>query len=146
METASNDKVQLLQDRLDIQGSLIDYKAKGIRVELLGKGDYFIGRNIFAYKLKVVFPTGAEKTMYFSAIDYMLLGVESFDFAPGGEKLKKTESFDNYSELPEGIVFAMSRNEWIVKSVEINKPIDEHIFEPTYECLSTDKEKQAGDK
>lgn len=53
--------VKLAQDRLDIQGPLIDYREKGYKIVYLGTDDV---EGTECYKLKVNMPSGKEETVY----------------------------------------------------------------------------------
>jgi hypothetical protein len=51
-----------------------------------------------------------------------------------GKEMENTTNYGNYQKLPEGIVYPMSiespEGPITLKSVEINKPVDEKIFKP----------------
>ncbi len=130
-EAVAPEKVKESQDDLDIQGPLIDYKAKGNQVTFLGK-DQVDGTE--CYKLKVVCAGGKEKTMFIDAANYYHIRTVEKSKANGKEE-EDISNYGNFRKLPEGIVFAMSVDEGegpaTYKTVEINKPIDETIFKPS---------------
>jgi len=129
-EAMPEEAVKEAQDQLDVQGPLIDYKAKGNKITYLGKDDV---EGTDCYKLKVVFANGKEETMYIDASNYY--HIRSIDkIKANGKEMEQTVNYSNYQKLPEGIVFPMSiesgNGPVALKSVEINKPIDESIFKP----------------
>ena len=130
-EAIPADMVKESQDQLDIQGALIDYKAKGNKVAYLGKDDV---EGTECFKLKVTYPNGKEETMYIDASTYYhIRSVEKVK--ADGKEMEETSNYSNYQKLPEGIVFPMTVEQgngpFAIKSVEINKPVDESIFKPT---------------
>ena len=130
-EAMTADEVKQGQDELDIQGALVDYKAKGNKIEYLGKDDV---EGTDCYKVKLTYKNGKEETMYFDASNYYhIRSVEKVQ--ADGKEQEVTMNYSNYKKLPEGIVFPMTvgspQGEVTFKSVEINTPVDESIFKPT---------------
>jgi outer membrane lipoprotein-sorting protein len=119
------ESVKLAQDRLDIQGPLIDYKEKGYKITYLGIDDV---EGTECHKLKVVMPSGKEETIFIDASNYYLVRTVEKTKANGKEQ-SQTTTYGDYTNLPEGIVYPMSVDGGLtIKSIEINKPIDESIF------------------
>lgn len=131
-EAMTAEDVKKSQDELDIQSPLIDYQAKGHKVTYLGKDDV---EGTECYKLKVTYANGKEETMYIDATNYYHIRSVS-KATVDGKEVEGTQNFGNYTKLPEGIVYAMSVDgsgmggNMEIKSVEINKPVDESIFKP----------------
>ena len=129
-EAMSEESLKQSQDQLDIQGALIDYKAKGTTVTFLGKDDV---EGTDCYKIKVTYKTGKEETMYFDASNYYHIRSVSKVKADGKE-VEVTQNMGNFQKLPEGIVWAMSMDggggPMTIKSVEINKPLPDGFFVP----------------
>ncbi len=78
-------------------------------------------------------PDGKEETMYIDATNYYhIRSIEKTNV--NGKEMEMTINYSNYQKLPEGIVFPMTMDQGMgpmtVKSVEINKPVDESIFKP----------------
>lgn len=130
-EALPADAVKEEQSQLDVaMDHLIDYKAKGCKVSLLGKDNV---EGTECYKLKLVEKTGKEETMYLDASNYYhIRSVEKL--TANGKEQESVTNFNNYQKLPEGILFPMSIDSdggpMTVKTVEINKPIDESLFKP----------------
>ena len=121
--------VKEAQSSLNICGSLMDYKAQGIKSVYYGTDDV---EGAECHKVKLTFPTGKEQTYYFDAETYYVFRIVEKTKVDGKETSSGTNYY-NFKKLPEGIVYAMSlKNDRggpiSVKSVEINKPVDESIF------------------
>ena len=113
---------------------LIDYKARGHKVELLGQSDV---EGIKTYKIKLTFKEDNKVTTYYiSNSDYTLIKSESEREMQG--QTVNVESF--YSDLKEfnGVKFFMTRTQKLngevfqtttLSTVELDIPIDEKIFE-----------------
>ena len=130
-EAMTADDVKESQDELDIQGALIDYKAKGHKVEYLGKDEV---EGTECHKLKVTYASGKEETMFIDASNYY--HIRSIQKAKvNGKEEEQISNYGNYQKLPEGVYWPMSVDDGsgpiTLKTVEINKPVDENIFKPT---------------
>ncbi len=121
------ESVKLAQDRLDIQGPMIDYKEKSYKIVYLGTDDV---EGTECHKLKVLMPSGKEETIFIDAANFYLVRTVEKTKANGKEQ-SQTTTYGDYTSLPEGIVYPMSVDGGLtIKSIEINKPVDENIFTP----------------
>ena len=129
-EAVPSETVKLAQDRLDIQGPLIDYKAKGYKIVYLGTDDV---EGTECYKLKVTMPSGKEESIFIDASNYYLVRTIEKTKANGKEQLFTT-TYGDYQKLPEGVIYPMSFDNGgssiAIKKLEINKPLAEDIFKP----------------
>ena len=130
-ETMTADDVKQGADDLDVQGNLLDYKAKGHTVEYLGKDDV---DGTEAYKLKMTTKAGNVETLYIDpATNYVIRTVSKRK--ANGQEVDVTTNLSNYQKLPEGIVVPMSIGlpfgELKITKVEVNAPVDEAIFKPS---------------
>ncbi len=130
-EAMTEAEVKESQDQLDVQGDFIDYKQKGRKVVYLGKDDV---EGTECYKLKLTFKNGKEETVFIDAATYYEIRIITKEKA-NGQEVDGVSNYSNYKKLPEGIVFPMSIDlggggPMTVKTVEINKPVDESIFQP----------------
>ena len=130
-EPMTADQLKMTQDQLDIQGELVDYKAKGSKIELVGKDDM---EGTEVYKLKLTTKDGKEKTMFFDASNYYLIK-ESEKVEADGQEIETAVTYSNFQKLPEGLVFPMTvetgNGPMTIKTVEINPKVDESIFKPS---------------
>jgi hypothetical protein len=129
-EAITEDDLKESIDQLDAQGPLVDYKAKGHTIELLGKEDV---EGTEAYKLKLTYKGGKTETYFIDPASYYILKSVTKQKA-NGQEVEVATTYANYTKLPEGIVVPMSITlpfgEMTVSKVEINKPVDEKIFKP----------------
>lgn len=129
-EKIPDEAIKQAQDLLDIEGPLIDYKTKNNKITYLGTDDV---EGTECHKLKVIFQSGKEETIFIDASDFSLMRTTFKTNANGKEQLQ-TATYGNYQKLPEGIIYPMSVDgggSLTIKSIEINKPVDENIFVPT---------------
>lgn len=130
-EPITADDLKESQDDLDVQGSLVDYKAKGHSIEYVGTEDI---EGVEALKLKATLKSGKVQTLYFDPKTYYLIKVTSKRKA-NGKEIDATTNLSNYQKLPEGIVVPWSVTqgfgEITFTKVDINKTIDENIFKPS---------------
>ncbi len=129
-EAMTADDLKETADDLDLQGPLVDYKTKGNKVTYLGKDDV---EGTECYKLKVTYATGKEETMFIDASNYYhIKSVEKM--VANGKEQEQVSTFSNFQKLPEGIIYPMTQDRGMgpmtMKSVEINKTVDESIFVP----------------
>lgn len=127
-EPLTADQVKQAQSEIDAQGELVDYKAKGNKIEFLGKDDV---EGTAVLKLKLTNKDGEEKTLYFDASNYYLIR-EVEKVKADGKEMDATTNYGNYQKLPEGITVAMSVESSdgpvTFKSIEINPKVDDSIF------------------
>jgi hypothetical protein len=117
----------------DMDGPLVDYKAKGHTVELLGR-DTFQGAE--AHKLKVTLHNGEVRTVWLDARTLLEAGADARRAAPEGEKVFETRLSDyrpvdglmvahRFVANPRG---APEEHGLIIQTVEVNPAIDDARF------------------
>lgn len=125
--------VKAMEEQADYDGPLVDYKAKGNQVELVGK-EKVEGSD--AYKLKVTLKGGDVRYLYLDADAYLLVKAESRRTIRGTEVVAEV-TFGEYKEAggvlwPHSIqVGAKDRPEkqsMTFDKVEVNLPIDDARF------------------
>ncbi|MEO8111880.1 MAG: hypothetical protein ABI594_17665 [Ginsengibacter sp.] len=130
-EPVTADDLKESQEQLDVQGNLINYKEKGHTIESLGTDDV---DGVDAFKLKETLKSGKVETIYIDPSTYYIIRVVTKQKANGAEQ-EITTDLSNYQKLPEGIVVPMSVKlpfgQMTVTKVEVNKDVDEKIFEPS---------------
>lgn len=134
-EPMTAEDVKESQDDLDAQGSLVDYKAKGHTIELIGSEDV---EGTDCFKLKVGLKSGRTETVFIDKKTYNMIKSITVRKA-NGQEMEMTTTFSNFQKLPEGIIVPMSMNvpigpgmnvDFALAKVEVNKAIDESIFKP----------------
>lgn len=132
-EPMSPEEVKRLDNRADMDGVLVDYKAKGHKVELIGK-DKVEGSD--AYKLKVTLKNGDVDTMYLDADSFLLVKTEGKRMIRGTESEFET-SLGDYKPV-QGMMMPFSleagakgshvKQKVTITKIELNVPIDDALF------------------
>jgi len=129
------DEVQkAMRLQLDVPSPLVDYAAKGHKVELLGK-DTVGGKT--CYKIKLTPAAGNEVTYYFDTQSYYILreGRKGGGLMGGGGGRRDPNAelnldFSDYQKTPDGYFFPFTINtggvgaKTSITKVEFNKPVD----------------------
>jgi hypothetical protein len=121
-------------DQADIEGPLVDWRAKGHRVALLGK-ETLDGRDV--HKLEVTLRSGRVLYQYLDAETFLRVRAQSTRLLRGHEVDIET-TFDDYREV-QGVLFPHSietgavgrprRLEIQVEEIELNPPLDGSYFQ-----------------
>jgi hypothetical protein len=121
------DAVKEALDDLDLHGNLVDYKAKGHSVELLGKEDV---EGTECYKLKVNRKNSGEQTIFVDPDSYLIVRAITKRKAMGQE-MEMTSNLSDYKEV-NGVKVPFSVSQQfgtvVFSSVKINEPVDEKLF------------------
>lgn len=130
-EAITPEEVKESQDELDVQGPLVDYKAKGHTAEYAGTDDF---EGTDCYKIKLTQQGGKVVTYYIDPSNYFIIHTVTITKANGAENESKAD-YSNYKKLPEGIWMAMNvgspGNVIKIKKVQVNVPIDDSVFKPS---------------
>ena len=127
------DDTKEMQEDADIDGPLVDYKAKGNQVELMGKEDV---EGTPAYKLKVTMKHGDVKYMYLDTDSGLQIKEEEKRMIRGTEQDTDTIIGD-YREvngmmfpfaIDSGIKGSAERQKLTIDKVEVNAPVDDASF------------------
>jgi outer membrane lipoprotein-sorting protein len=132
-EAMTADDTKQMQEDADIDGPLVDYKAKGHQVELVGKEQV---EGTDAYKLKVTLKNGDVKFIYLDADSGLEIKEESKRMIRGTEQ-ETESSFSDYREVS-GLMFAFAQQSGIkgspqaqkltIEKIELNVPLDDASF------------------
>jgi outer membrane lipoprotein-sorting protein len=135
VEAMTADQVKDSQEELDIQGTYIDYKAKGHTAEYLGKEDV---DGTECHKIKMTLKGGKTQTLYIDPTSYYLIKTLTV-VNTNGQEAEVATSFSNFQKQPSGIVIPMSTTvplgpglnaDLTIESVEINTTLDASLFKP----------------
>ena len=99
-ELMSSDETKEMEETADLDGPLVDYKAKGNTVELIGK-EKIEGTD--AYKIKVTLKNGDVQTEYIDADSFLEIKEETKRMVRGSEK-EFESSIGDYKDV-NGIIF-----------------------------------------
>lgn len=141
-EALPKEAVESQQLELDLAGPLLDYAAKGHKVELMGKET--IG-STEAYKIKLTPKTGKEVIYFIDSKDHYIVrqtlkGGGMFGGGQGrqnqGAPAEVNISYSDFKKTPEGYVFAYTvsmgnaGNNMNFEKIEVNKPVDAKLYKP----------------
>lgn len=129
----SAEDAAMAAEQADMDGPLIDYKAKGNKVELLGKEKV---EGADAFKLRLTLKNGTVRTLYIDAEHFLEIKDESKRMVRGTEVETETIVGD-YKEVG-GMMFPHSvdsgqkgnpqRQKLVVEKIELNVPLDASRF------------------
>lgn len=132
-ESLSEDEMKGMIDDSDFDDSLINYKARGNKVEYVGT-DTVEGSDVF--KLKVTLPSGTVKTYFMDTDYYVPIKIETKRTVRGAEVETETILGD-YKEVS-GVYFPHSlesgakgspyKSTVTIEKIEANVPLDESRF------------------
>ncbi|MFT3845499.1 MAG: hypothetical protein QM725_10630 [Lacibacter sp.] len=126
-----------VQGEMDCAGPLVDYAAKGHKVELLGKEDV---EGTECWKLKMTLKTGRDITYYFDPKTYYIfrtvtVGGFGGRGGQGGTNEVKMD-YTEYKKTDDGFVFSYKTTVvgrgggLFFEKIEVNKPVDEKVYKP----------------
>jgi outer membrane lipoprotein-sorting protein len=133
-EAMSADTLKDFKDDADFDGPMVDYKAKGNKVEYVGKEDV---QGTPAYKLHVTTKDGNETNVYLDADSYLEIKTDSKRKIQGQE-IESETTLGDYKDAG-GVLFPMSieshakgregAQSIVIEKIEINPPsIDAALF------------------
>ena len=133
-EPLSGEVVQEAAEQADIEGPLVDWKAKGHRVELEGR-ETVGGRE--AYKLELTLASGAVRHEYIDVESAALVRTDSTRQVRG-RAVELQTTFSDYKKTG-GVLFPRlieveaagrpQRLRIVVEKIEVNPPLDDARFE-----------------
>jgi hypothetical protein len=132
-EPMSPDDVKDMEEQADFDGPLVDWKAKGHQVELLGK-EKIEGSD--AWKIKLTLKTGDTRYIYLDADSYLEIQTDAKRTVRGSEMEIESTSGD-YKEvggllMPHSIVNGTKgspqKQTITIDKIELNPPIDDNRF------------------
>ena len=131
-EAVTADEAKELQDQSDLW-PLLDYQAKGHKVELLGK-EKIEGTD--AYKLKLTHSNGDVETLYLDADSFLEIKNEETRTVRGSEQQTET-SLADYREIgglmfpfaiESGVKGSPDKQKITLEKVELNVPVEDSAF------------------
>lgn len=132
-EVMSADEAKETEEMADLDGPLVDYKAKGHQVEFQGK-EKIEGTD--AYKLKVTLKNGDVQTMYIDADSFLEIKEVTKRTVRGSEQ-EVESAIGDYKEV-NGIMFPFAvesgikgsdqKQKLTITKVELNVPAEDSMF------------------
>ena len=126
------DRAKDTKTRADFEGVLINWKAKGHNVELIGPDTV---ESVPAYKLKVTKSDGGVEYLFIDAGKF-LISKRLYYRMSRGKEVAMENYFRDYRPV-QGVMFSFSQethlggqpyNSLQLETIELNKPVDEKIF------------------
>ena len=126
-EPKTEDEVKQSQSDLDIAGPLVDYAAKGHKVELVGKEDV---DGTECFKIKALLKSGKELTFFIDPSTYLIIRIKEKRKMNGKEVELQTD-FSDYKDvegvkMPYGITQQFGTV--LISSIKVNQTIPESVF------------------
>ncbi|HTR25218.1 MAG TPA: hypothetical protein VMI10_14650 [Terriglobales bacterium] len=132
-ELMSADETKEMQETADLDGPLVDYKAKGHKVELLGKEKV---EGTDAYKLKVTLKNGDVQTQYIDADSFLEIKEDTTRTVRGTDH-EFESAIGDYKEV-DGIIFPFAvetsakgsdqKQKITISKIELNVPAEDAQF------------------
>ena len=119
----SADDAKGLIEQSDIAGPLVDYRAKGNKVEYLGTEDI---DGTDAQKLRVTLKNGDTQILYLDPDAYLEIRVVNHRRVRGQEEVSTTD-LGEYEKV-DGMYFPFESGASHLEKVELNPPIDPKMF------------------
>ncbi len=119
----SADDAKGLIEQSDIAGPLVDYQAKGNKIEYLGIEDI---DGTDAHKLRVTLKNGDTEVLYIDPDQFLEIRVVNHRMVRGQEEVSTTD-LGEYEKV-DGIYFPFESGRSHVEKVELNQPIDQKMF------------------
>ncbi len=125
---------RMMEEQADFDGPLVDYRAKGHRIELAGK-ETVEGRE--AYKLEITFKNGDVRYYFLDAETYLEVRVEGKTSPLPGKETETEGRIGDYREV-DGLMIphlmesgpkgSSERGRMVIQKVEINPEIPDTRF------------------
>jgi len=126
--------IEAARDAPGIDGPLIDYQAKGVRVDFDGI-DEVAGTK--TYRLKVKLPSGATRRWWIDAASFLDVKYERESRTQAGQSATVTVSFDDYKsvdglQIPHSIITGQENGKvteaMVIEQVFLNRPMGDEVF------------------
>jgi len=119
----SADDAKGLIEKADISGPLVDYQAKGNKVEYLGTEDI---DGTDAHKLRVTLKNGDTQVLFLDPDQFLEIRVVNHRMVRGQEEVSTTD-LGEYEKV-DGMYFPFESGRTHLEKVELNQPIDLKMF------------------
>jgi hypothetical protein len=112
---------------LDIEGPLVNYKAKGYKVTYVGTEEI---EGTESYKLETVINDSLTKTFYVDPDSHFIMRVRTKS-SMGGRVSTSATDYSNYTKTSDGYVFPMAIGSAKYSVIKVNTTISDNLFKPT---------------
>jgi len=121
---------KLMQSQLDLRGELFDYKAKGKKIELVGKDSV---NGAPAYKLKITSADGMEGNAFLDARTYLLVKATN-KVKVAGQEVDAVTLLSDYKKTSDGLAYPSVTEQQPagakinILKIETNQPVADSLF------------------
>jgi hypothetical protein len=123
-ERMTAEDVKLSSDELDLEGSLVNYAAKGHTIELMENEDI---DGVDAIQLRVILKNSKTIFYYIDPDTYYIIRT-TIKGVSNGQEFTNTSNYYNFKKTKEGILFPFTVDNVTYDSIEINIPLDDKLF------------------
>jgi hypothetical protein len=123
-ERMTDEDVKLSSDDLDLEGSLVNYQAKGHTIDLMENEDI---DGVDAIQLRVNLKNG-KTVFYFIDPDTYYIIRTTAKGVSNGQEFSSTSNYYNFKKIKEGILFPFTVDGITYDTIEINIPLDDKLF------------------
>lgn len=114
------------QPNLDIEGTLVNYKAKGYKVSYQGTDEI---EGTEAYKIEEVLNDSLTRTFYIDPDSHYIMRIRTKS-SMGGRVTTSSTDYSDYTKTADGYVFPMESGNIKYTVVKVNTTIDDNLFKP----------------
>lgn len=114
------------QPNLDIEGTLVNYKAKGYKVSYQGTDEI---EGTEAYKIEEVLNDSLTRTFYIDPDSHYIMRIRTKS-SMGGRVTTSSTDYSDYTKTADGYVFPMENGNIKYTVVKVNTTIDDNLFKP----------------
>lgn len=107
----------------DIVGPLLDWKAKGSKVEYLGTEDI---DGTDAHKVRVTYKNGDSRVVFLDPDHFLEIRIEDHIFIRGQEQVSSSD-VGEYVQV-DGLYFPFEQGPLQLETLSLNKPLDDALF------------------
>ncbi len=122
-QKTSEDDAKGLILAADIIGPLLDWKAKGSKVEYLGTEDI---DGTDAHKIRVSYKNGDSRVVFLDPDHFLEIRVEDHQFIRGQEQVGSADVGEYV--LVDGVYFPFEQGPAQIETMTLNKPLDDALF------------------
>jgi hypothetical protein len=123
-ERMTESDVKLSSDEFDLEGSLVNYKAKGHTIELMENEDI---DGVDAIQLRENLKNGKTIFYYIDPDTYYIIRTTSKGES-NGQEFSSTSNYYNFKKTKEGLVLPFTIDNVTYDTIEINIPLDDKLF------------------
>ncbi len=123
-EKMTAEDIQLASDGYDLEGHLVNYKAKGTTIELMENEDI---DGVDAIQLRVNLKNKKTVFYYIDPDTYYIIRTTTKGVS-NGQEFKNSSNFYNFKKNKDGLLFAYTIDNVTYDTIDINIPIDEKLF------------------